>query len=208
MEQIITQIVFYVFSAILIASSAMVVFSRSAVKSALFLVLAFVASAGLWILLEAEFLALILVIVYVGAVMTLFLFVVMMLNLEKDQLKTTLFSWKQVPFFLLVILMILAMLFMVVGPHHFGLEKYAAPTLHPADYSNLKALGSVLYTDYLLQFEIAALILFVAIVAAIVLTHRDPRERKKQDPAMQVRVKAKDRIRIVKMPTSKKSGEV
>jgi NADH-quinone oxidoreductase subunit J len=189
--------VFYVFAAVLVFSAIMVITRRNPVHSVLFLVLAFFNAAGLWMLLEAEFLAITLVLVYVGAVMVLFLFVVMMLDIEIAELRASFI--KYMPIGVLIGLLMIVELLMVVGPQHFGLDKYAAPAKHAADYSNTKELGEMLYTNYLYPFEIAAVILLVAIVAAISLTLRRRPETRYQDPASQVVVKKKDRLKIVKM---------
>lgn len=189
--------VFYVFAAVLVFSAIMVITRRNPVHSVLFLVLAFFNAAGLWMLLEAEFLAITLVLVYVGAVMVLFLFVVMMLDIEVAELRASFI--KYMPIGVLIGLLMIVELLLVVGPEHFGLDKYAAPAKHAADYSNTKELGEMLYTNYLYPFEIAAVILLVAIVAAISLTLRRRPETRYQDPASQVVVKKKDRLKIVKM---------
>ncbi len=189
--------VFYVFAAVLVFSATMVITRRNPVHSVLFLVLAFFNAAGLWMLLEAEFLAITLVLVYVGAVMVLFLFVVMMLDIEIAELRASFI--KYMPIGILIGLLMIVELLLVVGPKHFGLDKYAAPARHAADYSNTKELGEMLYTNYLYPFEIAAVILLVAIVAAISLTLRRRPETRYQDPASQVVVKKKDRLKIVKM---------
>jgi len=194
---------FYVFAAITVVSAAMVVTRRNPVHAVLYLVLAFVATAVLWMLLEAEFLAIVLVLVYVGAVMVLFLFVVMMLDVEQAALKAQFIRF--MPLGLAIALVMLALIVMVVGPGNFGLEQFAKPAPQPADYSNTESLGSLLYTVYVYPFEIAAVILLVAIVAAIRLTLRRRPDTKYIDPAKQVRVrKGPDRIRIVKMPAEGK----
>lgn len=194
---------FYVFAAITVVSAAMVVTRRNPVHAVLYLVLAFVATAVLWMLLEAEFLAIVLVLVYVGAVMVLFLFVVMMLDVEQAALKAQFIRF--MPLGLAIALVMLALIVMVVGPGNFGLEQFAKPAPQPADYSNTESLGALLYTVYVYPFEIAAVILLVAIVAAIRLTLRRRPGTKYLDPARQVRVrKGPDRIRIIKMPAEGK----
>ena len=165
--------------------------------AALHLVLAFFTVAGIWLLLEAEFLAIVLVLVYVGAVMVLFLFVVMMLDINLDKLREG--FWSALPVALPVGGLMAVEMVMIVGVRNFGVDKVAAPAPHPADYSNTAELGRVLYTDYLLAFELASVVLLVAIVAAIALTLRDRKDSKSMDPAKQVLVKKADRIRIVKM---------
>jgi len=196
------QIIFYVFSLILIFAAGMVITVRNPVFAALALVLAFFTSAAIWVLLEAEFLALTLVLVYVGAVMVLFLFVVMMLDINLAALREG-FA-KYLPFGAVVAIIMLAQLAVIVGPEQFGLDKMADPVAKPADYSNTKALGAVLYTDYLYPFEIAAVILLVAIIAAIALTMRKRKKRQTIQPEEQVLVKRNERVRMVKMPAEKK----
>jgi NADH-quinone oxidoreductase subunit J len=195
------QIIFYFFAAVLVFAAGMVVTVRNPVFAALWLVLAFFTSAGLWVLLEAEFLALALVLVYVGAVMVLFLFVVMMLDINLTVLKEGFARY--LPVGLVVAILMAAQLAVIVSPGTFGLEKMGAPQQHAADYSNTKELGSVLYTDYLYSFEIAAVILVVAIIAAIALTLRKRREVEFMRPEEQVRVRRQDRVRLVKMPAEK-----
>ena len=194
--------VFYVFAAILVFSAIMVISRRNPVHSALFLVLAFFSSAGIWLLAEAEFLAIVLVLVYVGAVMVLFLFVVMMLDIDIATLRAGFI--KLLPVALLIAVVMLVEIFMIVSPANFGLTQFEAPVPSPADYSNTKELGGLLYTVYMYQFELAAVILLVAIVAAIGLTLRRRPNAKYQDPAEQVRVKKGDsRIRLVQMEAEK-----
>lgn len=190
-------IVFYSLSAILLFAGLRVITTRNPVYAALFLVLAFFTAAGIWLLLEAEFLAIALVLVYVGAVMVLFLFVVMMLDINLDKLREG--FWKALPVALPVGGLMAVEMVLIVGTRYFGADKVAAPAPHPAGYSNTAELGRVLYTDYLLPFELASVVLLVAIVAAIALTHRARKDRKSMDPAEQVLVKKADRIRILKM---------
>lgn len=197
------KIVFYFFAAILVISAARVVTARNPVHAALSLVLAFFTSAALWLLLEAEFLAMTLVLVYVGAVMVLFLFVVMMLDIHIAKMKTTLL--RHLPLGLGVATVMVIEMGLVVRTKAFSVEQIGGPVRHGADYSNTAELGSVLYTDYVYPFELAAVILLLAIIAAIALTLRRRPETKYQDPAMQVAVKAADRVRIVKMKTEKRS---
>lgn len=190
-------LVFYVLSAILLFAAVRVITTRNPVYAALHLVLAFFTSAGLWLLLEAEFLAIALVLVYVGAVMVLFLFVVMMLDINLDKLREG--FWNALPIALPVGGLMALEMALIVGVKNFGPNEIAAPSPKPADYSNTAELGRVLYTDYLLTFELASVVLLVAIVAAIALTLRDRRESKSMDPAKQVIVKRSDRVRVVKM---------
>jgi NADH-quinone oxidoreductase subunit J len=195
---------FYVFATITVVAAGMVITRRNPVHAVLFLVLAFFSSAALWLLLEAEFLAIVLVLVYVGAVMVLFLFVVMMLDIDVAAVKAQFV--RHAPLGAFIALVMLALIVLAVGPAHFGLEQFGKPPPQPADYNNTEALGLLLFTAYLYPFEIASVILLVAIVAAIRLTLRHRPETKYIDPAQQVRVrKGPDRIRIVKMPTE---GEV
>ncbi|MDH5232878.1 MAG: NADH-quinone oxidoreductase subunit J [Gammaproteobacteria bacterium] len=194
-------ILFYAFSAVLVMASIMVITIRKPVHAALFLVLAFFTCAGLWILLEAEFLAITLVLVYVGAVMVLFLFVVMMLDIKIDPLKEG--FTKYAPVGLMIAGVLVVEIAMIVGPERFGLHMVADPVGHAADYSNTKELGRLIYTTYVYPFEIAAVILVVAIIAAIALTHRTKRQSKYISPEAQVAVQPKDRMRIVKMAADK-----
>lgn len=195
-------IIFYFFSAVLVSSALGVITARNPVHSALLLVLAFFTSAGLWLLLEAEFLAITLVLVYVGAVMVLFLFVVMMLDINLDQLREG--FWKWFPFGALLALIMAAEMAMVLMSEQFGIDEMPAPPSRAADYSNTKELGRLIYTEYVYAFELAAVILLVAIVASIALTLRHRTGIKGLDAAKQVAVKREDRIRMVSMPSEKK----
>jgi NADH-quinone oxidoreductase subunit J len=190
--------VFYALAAILLFAGLRVITTRNPVQAALFLVLAFFTAAGIWLLLEAEFLAIVLVLVYVGAVMVLFLFVVMMLDINLDKLREGFWDYAPLAGFVGV-LMALEMV-MVLGSKHFG---YSAPEKHGADYSNTAELGRLLYTDYVYPFEIASVVLLVAIVAAIALTLRRREGIKHNDPGKQVQVKRADRIRMISMPAEK-----
>jgi NADH-quinone oxidoreductase subunit J len=194
--------VFYVFAAILVFAAGRVITCRNPVHAALHLVLAFFTCAGLWLLLEAEFLAITLVLVYVGAVMVLFLFVVMMLDINLSPLREGFVKYLPVGF--TVALLIFAEMFMVLGVKNFGADVVAIPERHGADYSNTRELGSVLYTDYVFPFEVASVILLVAIIAAIALTMRKRPETKAQNPVDQVAVKRADRVRLVEMEAEKK----
>lgn len=193
-----TSLVFYVLSAILLLASLRVITARNPVHSALALVLAFFTAAGLWMLLEAEFLAITLVLVYIGAVMVLFLFVVMMLDINLEELRRG--FWSYLPAGALVAGLMVVEMVMVLGGKDFGL---AEPLAHAADYSNTKELGRLLYTDYVYPFELAAVLLLVAMVAAIALTHRKRGDTKQMDPAVQVKVKRADRIRLVNLKPQK-----
>jgi NADH-quinone oxidoreductase subunit J len=197
-----SQIAFYAFGAIMIFAAAMVVTIRNPVKAALFLVLAFFSAACLWILLEAEFLGIVLVLVYVGAVMVLFLFVVMMLDINLVQLREGFGEYLPIGG-LVAVLMVIEMA-VVLTSGQFELANMPVPAAHGADYSNTRELGMLLYTVYVYPFEIAAVILLVAIVAAIALTLRRRKDTKYQDPARQVTVKRADRVRLVKMPAERR----
>lgn len=194
------QILFYAVSAVAIFSGLMVVTLRNSVHSALFLVLTFFCMAVSWMLLHAEFLALVLVVVYVGAVMTLFLFVVMMLNLDREPRKEGFVRY--LPLSILIMLMITGISVVVLGPKYFGLAQMPMPAPTAADYSNTTALGDVLYSVYAYPFEIAAVLLLTAIVAAISLTHRLKRHTKRQSIPQQIDVNPKDRVRLVDIPSS------
>jgi NADH-quinone oxidoreductase subunit J len=188
---------FYAFATVLVLSALGVIVSRNPVHSALSLVLCFVTSAAIWLLIEAEFLAVVLVLVYVGAVMVLFLFVVMMLDINTEELRSgfTRYAWLGWITAAVVIFEIVG----VVTTKGLGLDvtKGAAPL--PANYSNTTELGTVLYTKYAYPFELAAVLLLVAIVAAIALTMRKRPGHKVQDINAQTTTRAKDRIRIIKM---------
>jgi NADH-quinone oxidoreductase subunit J len=200
----ITQYIFYFFAALLIFSASMVVTVRNPVHAALFLVLSFFASSAVWLILEAEFLAIALILVYVGAVMVLFLFVVMMLDINLTPLREGFARFLPLGI-VIAVLMVIAMgaVFRTVyfNGAHLDLVTPAA-----VDVNNARELGKLLFTEYLYPFEIAGAVLLVAIVAAISLTLRTERSRKTQDPSAQVSVKRADRIRIVKMDAEKKSG--
>ncbi|MCZ6897593.1 MAG: NADH-quinone oxidoreductase subunit J [Betaproteobacteria bacterium] len=196
------EISFYFFSTILVLSALGVITSRNPVHAALLLVLAFFTSAGLWLMLGAEFLAITLVLVYVGAVMVLFLFVVMMLDINLDQLREG--FWKWFPFGALLALVMAVEVAMVLINKGFGIGQMPVPSPHSPGYSNTKELGRLIYTEYVYAFELAAVILLVAMVAAIALTLRHRSGSKFLNPAQQVAVKRKDRIRIVSMPSEKK----
>jgi NADH-quinone oxidoreductase subunit J len=199
---------FYLFSVVLLFAAFRVITARNPVYAALFLVLTFFQAAGVWMLLKAEFLAISLVLVYVGAVMVLFLFVVMMLDINVDALRAG--FWKHFPIAASIgALIALEMAAVLMGGFRTGEEPRIAPATVQAagqaglQYSNTKELGRLLYTEYLFPLEIAAVILLVAIVAAIALTLRTRKDSKHVDPSLQVRVKASDRLRIVKLPPSR-----
>ena len=191
-------VLFYVFGAILVLTALGVVTARNPVHCALFLVAAFLNSAVIWLLLQAEFLALTLIVVYVGAVMVLWLFVVMMLDVDVEKLRQG--FTRYAPLGALIALVVAVQIGLVVHVRKLGLGDTAAAVVdRPADHSNTQELGQLLYTQYLYPFEIAAVILLVAIVAAITLTMRDRPGQKVQDIGKQVAVRAKDRVRLVKM---------
>lgn len=190
--------VFYFFAILLIAAALMTIISRNPVRCALFLVLAFFSAAALWILLEAEFLGLILVLVYVGAVMTLFLFVIMTLNI--DDAKRQYGFVRYVFFAVISVLILLALLIYAVFP----LSGTAGLLPLSAQASNTQALGDVLYTQYVYPFEITGVLLLVGIIATIALSFREKRLNKAIAPELQLKVKPSDRLRIIKMPAERK----
>ena len=191
--------VFYAFAAILLFAAIRVITTRNPVHAALFLVLAFGTASVMWILLEAEFLAIALILVYVGAVMVLFLFVVMMLDINIDRLREGYWDYL-VPGLVVAGIMVAEMSIVLIGKHS-GLLAVAGPAPKPVDYSNTKELGRLIYTDYVFPFEIAAVILLVAIVAAIALTLRARKDSRYQRPADQIAVRREQRVRLVSMPS-------
>jgi len=199
------QFSFYLFSAILIVAASLVVTVRNPVKAALYLVLVFFSAACIWLTLEAEFLAIVLVLVYVGAVMVLFLFVVMMLDIDVARLREGFTQY--LPAGLVIAGVMVAELSVVMLSRRFGLDAIPRPVARGVDYSNTRELGLVLYTDYVYAFEIAALILLVAIIAAISLTFRRRGGAKVQVIAEQLRATKADRLRIVKMSSEITDGE-
>jgi len=195
------QVIFYFFSFFAILGGSLVVISKNTVRAVLCLVMTFVAASGLWMLLEAEFLAVTLVLVYVGAVMVLFLFVVMMLDVELASVREGFIRY--LPLGLCISLLVVASLVVAIGPKYFGLGAVSTPMTPTADYSNVKMLGEVLYTHFVYPFELAGVLLLVAIVAAISLTFRGRRDSLAPDPNKQIQVHARDRIRLVKMESSR-----
>lgn len=193
-------IIFYVFASMTVVTATTVITVRNPVHAALFLVLTFFTSAIIWLTLEAEFLAISLVLVYVGAVMVLFLFVVMMLDINIARLREGFVRF--LPLGIAVAVVLFLLMFSVITGGIFSLDSASAPVAKAPDYSNTKALGGVLYTDYVFAFEIAAVILLVAIVAAISLTMRRRTHTKYQNPSAQIRVTKADRLRMVKMSSS------
>ncbi len=208
MHDLLQQSIFYFFATVTVLAALLVVTQKNPVHSVLFLVLAFFTSAVLWLLLEAEFLALILVLVYVGAVMTLFLFVVMMLNSDQETLAGR--GLRILPFGLVVIALLLTVLMKALPSDRFKMPTQqqelsqlievipVAPSV-----SNTEALGLVLYTDYLAAFELAALLLLVAIVASITLVHRPPQASKRQNNVHQIMTRREERVTLVGMPAEK-----
>jgi NADH-quinone oxidoreductase subunit J len=188
-------VLFYVFAAIMVLAALRVITARNPVHAALFLVLAFFNAAGIWMLLQAEFLAIVLVLVYVGAVMVLFLFVVMMLDINIDRMREG--FWGYLPIASGIGALIVLEMAAVLWRGFLGFDSHAAATA--GNIGGTKELGLLIYTDYIYGFEIAAAILLVAIIAAVALTLRKRKDAKAIDPGLAVRVKRNDRLRIVKM---------
>lgn len=216
MHELLPQAIFYLFAGLTILSALMVVTQNNPVRCVLFLVLAFFTSSVLWILVQAEFLALILVLVYVGAVMTLFLFVVMMLNIDVESAKSHFMRY--LPFGLILVALMVGLLLVAIPLGSFNTDvklSVAVDQVVAADFvpggvvsatpklSNTEALGMVLYTDYVFAFELAAVILLVAIVAAITLVHRSPIRSKRQNIIKQIMTRRDDRVKLVKMKAEK-----
>jgi NADH-quinone oxidoreductase subunit J len=198
-------IIFYLFATIAVCFAVSVITTRNPVHSVLSLVVTFFAMSAIWMMLYAEFLALILLLVYVGAVMTLFLFVVMMLSVNKESKRSGFVHY--LPFGIIVVVLITGLTIAAVGPKYFGIAEMPIPPGEPANYSNLRWIGDVLYTEYVYPFEIAGVMLLAAIIAAITLAHRGPHKRKVQHPSEQVAVRPEDRVRLIKMPAEpKKKG--
>jgi NADH-quinone oxidoreductase subunit J len=189
--------IFYAFAAVLLLAALRVITARNPVHGALFLVLAFFTAAALWLLLRAEFLAIVLVVVYVGAVMVLFLFVVMMLDINIERVREG--FWRNLPLALLVGGIMVAEMVAVLTNRYFTTRVQELPP----GTSNTQQLGRVLYTDYAYAFEIAAVVLLVAIIAAIALTLRERKDTRRQDPSQQVRARPAERVRLVSMPSEK-----
>lgn len=194
-------VVFYFFSTVLVLSALRVITARNPVHAALFLVLTFFTAGGIWMLLRAEFLAITLVMVYVGAVMVLFLFVVMMLDINLDRIREG--FWSYLPVGAVIGLLMVVEMAIVLGGKYFGLEGMPAPADPGEGYSNTKELGRLLYTEYVYPFELASIVLLVAMIAAIALTLRKRANVKVIDPAAQIAVKRDDRVRIVSMRAEK-----
>ncbi|KTD18135.1 NADH-quinone oxidoreductase subunit J [Legionella jordanis] len=216
MHEIFIQIAFYVFAAVALLSALMVITQNNPVRCVLFLVLTFFATAALWIIAEAEFLALILVLVYVGAVMTLFLFVVMMLNIDVESMKAHFVRY--LPFGLILVALLTGLLLVAIPENTFNKavenssvanassvpleDENFIPSLQPI--SNSEQIGLVLYTDYVLAFEIASVLLLVAIISAITLVHRGAARSKRQDITKQIMTRQQDRMELVKMQAEEK----
>jgi NADH-quinone oxidoreductase subunit J len=194
---VLTEILFYVFAAVLVAAAIGVITARNPVHSVLFLVLCFFNAAVLWLLIEAEFLAIVLVLVYVGAVMVLFLFVVMMLDVNIEKLREG-FA-RHAPLGVAVALVVVVELYYVLWVRRAGVDVTGGAAPLPEGYSNTEAVGAVLYTDYVYPFQLAAVVLLIAIVAAIALTMRRRTGLKTQDVSRQVAVRRQDRVRLVKV---------
>jgi NADH-quinone oxidoreductase subunit J len=194
-------ILFYAFSAVLVGAALGVILARNPVHAVLFLVLCFFNSAVLWLLIEAEFLAIVLVLVYVGAVMVLFLFVVMMLDVNIEKLREG--FMKHAPLGILVALIVIVELYYVLWVRRLGLDVTGGTAPLPEHYSNTGQIGAVLYTEYVYPFQLAAVVLLIAIIAAIALTMRERPGHKVQDISKQVAVRSQDRVRIVQMPTER-----
>jgi NADH-quinone oxidoreductase subunit J len=200
---VIEAIIFYFFAASLVGAALGVILARNSVYAVLSLVLCFFSSAGLWLLLEAEFLAIILVLVYVGALMVLFLFVVMMVDLDAVDIREAVS--RHLPLGALVAILIALQMAVVLGARRFGIEVFPAPERAAADFSNTRQLGELLYTVYVYPFEIAGAILFLAIVAAITLTLRH-RPAVRSRPARWTSVRRADRVRLVSMDSEQRVG--
>ena len=202
MHELLLQVIFYVFSGLVVFSALMVITQNNPVRCVLFLVLAFFGSSILWILVNAEFLALILVLVYVGAVMTLFLFVVMMLNIDIESMKSHFMRY--LPIGLIVVALLVSLLMMALPKHGFNLPVNGSNVRTIASsLSDTEALGMVLYTDYVFAFELAAIILLVAIIAAITLVHRNPIRSKQQNVVKQIMTRRDDRVQLLSMKAEK-----
>ena len=199
---IVQELIFYAFSLVLVFAAVAVISARNPVYSVLFLVLAFFSAAAIWLLLEAEFLAIILVVVYVGAVMVLFLFVVMMLDINLVPFKEGFIRYLPVAV-LVAFIMAVELLMVLWAKGRFGTEMFPLPEPNPVGYSNTRELGELLYSNYLLPFEVAGIILLVAMIAAVALTLRTRPGIKTQDVGAQVRTRRDESVRLVKMKSEK-----
>jgi len=189
-----TSILFYVFSLFFVGSSFVMIVSRNTAKAALWLILTFFSAASLWLLLEAEFLAITLILIYVGAVMVLFMFVIKMLDTDQSTLRAQ--FTRYLPLGIFVSLVVIVQMALVLNAGPFDLESAGMPEQHGASYSNITAIAEQLYTIYVYPFELAAILLLIAIIAAITLVHRTQVNIKKQNITDQINVKAKDRMRF------------
>ncbi|MDP1603644.1 MAG: NADH-quinone oxidoreductase subunit J [Legionella sp.] len=216
MHDLLIQSIFYVFAALVIASSLMVITQNNPVRCVLFLVFTFFCSSVLWILVSAEFLALILVLVYVGAVMTLFLFVVMMLDIDTESMRAHFVRY--LPFGLILVALLIGLLLVAVPEQWYKtsveqaastvpaaevIDDTAEDVLQPKPLSNTEQIGMVLYTDYVYAFELAAILLLVAIVAAITLAHRGAIRSKRQNITRQIMTRSEDRVELISMKSEK-----
>ena len=192
--------IFYVFAAIMLIASLRVITAKNPVHAALYLVLAFFTAAGIWILLQAEFLAIMLVMVYVGAVMVLFLFVVMMLDIDVERLRHR--FWSYLPLGAMIGLLMVVEMALVLGGKYFGAEALPGQDL-PVGHSNTKELGRLLFTEYVYPFELASVILLVGIIAAVMLTLRQRKDTKYQKASRQIALKREESVRLVSMPAEK-----
>lgn len=192
-------LVFFFLSAILIVASLRVITARNPVHAALFLILAFFTCGGIWSLLQAEFLAIAIILVYVGAVMVLFLFVVMMLDINLDRIRQG--FWNYLPLGAILGMLMVLEMGLVLGSKYFQVP--AADVALPAGISNTKSIGALMFSDYVYPFELASIVLLVGMIAAIVLTYRGPKKTKYTNPNQQVFVKAKDRVRVLQMQVEK-----
>ncbi len=216
MHELLPKVIFDVFAGITLLSALMVITLNNPVRCILFLVLAFFASSILWIMVHAEFLAMILVLVYVGAVMTLFLFVVMMLNIDIESMKKNVYRY--IPIGVFIVALLVSLLLLAIPKNQFNTDVKASIAVRETvagDYMpldvvtdskhlpNTEALGMVLYTDYVFAFELAAVILLVAIVSAITLVHRNPIRSKRQNITKQIMVRRDDRVKLINMKSEK-----
>jgi NADH-quinone oxidoreductase subunit J len=202
MHDLWVQVIFFVFAGLTVLSALMVITQNNPVRCVLFLVFAFFTSSVLWILVQAEFLALILVLVYVGAVMTLFLFVVMMLNIDQEEKASK--KLRFLPFIFVTVALLVSLILKALPKNQFAVElSQKALELPASPLSDTAALGMVLYTDYLAPFELAAVILLVAIIAAITLVHRASNRSKRQNILKQLMTRREDRVTLVPMKSEK-----
>lgn len=198
---ILAQIAFYIFSFFLVLSAFAVITSKNPVYSVLFLILAFFNSAGIFVLLGAEFIAMLMVIVYVGAVAVLFLFVVMMLNIKPEKLKAG--FMKNLPLGIVVAIITFSELILVINVSEIPQESRFAANVTPVEITNTEAIGMILYTDYLYAFQISGIILLVAMVSAIVLTLRTRKGVRKQNIFNQVNRKRDEGVKLVNVQSGK-----